>query len=391
VTVASVYEKKPGEYEVQFPGLFRPRETIWLGRVAHDFAQDFANRVDELLRAARNGRPLAPVTDFWLGELPHKFRKRLAAHGLVDAHPAGTLSQLCTYCIAQADVEPGTLQKYRDARANLLDFFGDRPLHRITPGDCDAFAKWLRKDGRRPNGGELATATVEKRVEQAKLFFAAAVRKRWLNSNPFDGVRTPKRANKDRERFVPRDVALKLMEAATPEMRLVIALARFGGLRIPSEIWPLELTWINREEEHLKVMAPKTRRHAHKRWRFVPLFPEIRGPLADALDAAPDGATLLFPKQDITATALRNRLERLCLQCGVLPWPKLWQNMRSTRETELVNEGYPLHTVCTWLGNSPRVAFQNYLQVVKEHHQRAVAGECRTSPQSGDQAPKTTA
>lgn len=44
------------------------------------------------------------------------------------------------------------------------------------------------------------------------------------------------------------------------------------------------------------------------------------------------------------------------------PWPKLFQNMRSSRETDLAAV-FPIHVVCAWLGNSPAVARKHYLQV----------------------------
>ncbi len=36
---------------------------------------------------------------------------------------------------------------------------------------------------------------------------------------------------------------------------------------------------------------------------------------------------------------------RAAMRAGLTPWPKLWQNLRSSRETELV-ETYPIHVVC---------------------------------------------
>ena len=69
-------------------------------------------------------------------------------------------------------------------------------------------------------------------------------------------------------------------------------------------------------------------------------------------------------------------MERLCLRCGILPWPKIWQNLRSTRETELVDSGIPIHVVCQWIGNSPAIALKHYLQVAKEHSERALGDTC---------------
>lgn len=52
------------------------------------------------------------------------------------------------------------------------------------------------------------------------------------------------------------------------------------------------------------------------------------------------------------------------------PWPKLFQNLRSARQTEL--EGtFPSHVVCKWIGNSPKVASKHYLQVTEEHYEKA--------------------
>ena len=61
------------------------------------------------------------------------------------------------------------------------------------------------------------------------------------------------------------------------------------------------------------------------------------------------------------------------------PWPKLFQNCRSSRETELAEE-YPVQVVCSWIGNSVRVAAKHYLQVTEDHFSKAVqytaASEC---------------
>src|SRR6185295_7207846 len=40
-------------------------------------------------------------------------------------------------------------------------------------------------------------------------------------------------------------------------------------------------------------------------------------------------------------------------------WPKLFHNLRASRQTELMRE-YDLATVCKWIGNSPAVAAKHY-------------------------------
>jgi hypothetical protein len=67
---------------------------------------------------------------------------------------------------------------------------------------------------------------------------------------------------------------------------------------------------------------------------------------------------------------LRTGLLRILRRAGVEPWPRLYQNLRSSRETELA-ETFPIHVVAEWLGNSPKTALAHYTQVTEDHFQRA--------------------
>ena len=69
-----------------------------------------------------------------------------------------------------------------------------------------------------------------------------------------------------------------------------------------------------------------------------------------------------------------NRGER----AGVASWPKPFQNLRASRETELAR-AFPLHVVTEWLGNTPQIALKHYLQVTDEDFARA----CVRSPSTG--------
>lgn len=75
---------------------------------------------------------------------------------------------------------------------------------------------------------------------------------------------------------------------------------------------------------------------------------------------------------------LRTRLMKTISRAGLEPWPKLFHNLRATRETELAAD-FPLHVVCKWIGNSIQVATRNYLQVRDEDSERA-AGDVRQNP-----------
>lgn len=179
-------------------------------------------------------------------------------------------------------------------------------------------------------------------------------------------------ANRERDHFVTREEADRVV-AACPDVawRVLFALSRFGGLRCPSET--LKLRWEDLDWEHnrMTVRSPKTEQHKGGASRVVPIFPELRPFLLDAFDQAEEGAEYVVARYRDTSANLRTQLTKIIKLAGLEPWPKLWQNMRATRETELA-ESFPAHVVSAWIGNSQIVAAKHYLQVTESHFERAV-------------------
>lgn len=173
----------------------------------------------------------------------------------------------------------------------------------------------------------------------------------------------------DREHFVTRaDAQLVLDACPDAEWRLIFALARFGGLRVPSELLALRWRDIDWGASRFRVTSPK-KAHAGKASRTVPIFPELLPYLRDAFEAAEDGAEYVISKH--RNTNLRTRLGKIIRRAGLEPWPKLFMNLRASCETELVKE-HPIHVVTDWLGNTPSVAAKHYLQTTEADYRRAL-------------------
>jgi len=64
-------------------------------------------------------------------------------------------------------------------------------------------------------------------------------------------------------------------------------------------------------------------------------------------------------------------LEKIITRAGLVPWEKPMQNLRATRETELLAH-YPAKDVTSWLGNSPDVANKHYAMTMQASFDRAV-------------------
>ncbi|MEZ6073383.1 MAG: site-specific integrase [Pirellulales bacterium] len=173
--------------------------------------------------------------------------------------------------------------------------------------------------------------------------------------------------------FVRREEAQQLIDAAPDvEWRLIVALPRFGGVRCPSEVLSLKWEHIDWEHARVTVPSPKTAHHAGMVSRVIPLFPELRPYLEDALEMSGCSEYCITRYRDRN-TNLRTGLERIAAKAGIQMWPKPFQNMRSTRETELASE-FPQHVACRWMGNSQTVAAKHYLQLTDEHFAKAICG-----------------
>jgi integrase len=374
--MASLITRKNGRWELQWRTPDGRRPCVRLGKITQQKAEEFKRFVERIVESKKATIELDVPTRVWLASLSADMLSRLVKLGLIadQARPAQTLEELLDYCQDQLDVQAGTQTTHNNARHNLVDFFGHiRDIASITDGDAKEFRRGLLKSGNRLTGGGLSEATTTKRCQIARQFFAMAVDKQWLTSNPFACLKGGTMHNPERAAFISTDMVDELMDASPDcEWRLIIALARYGGLRCPSEVMKLRWEWVDWNKQTIRVHAPKTAHHRNHKWRTIPIFLELRPYLDAAWDKVPDGTDrYVIHDMRFTNQKLRIRMLRTIKDAGLTPWPRLWQNLRATRETEL-QDHFPMKCVTSWIGNSAAIAEKHYLQVTKDHIDRAV-------------------
>ena len=325
-------------------------------------------RVEQLNVTAIHGHAMEEDTARWLEERDEILLDKLANAGLIAKLERATLDAFITaFKDGRSDIKDRTKMKYETTRKELVAFFGkNKPLREITSGDADDFRQMLIGKKRGEN-------TIRKHVSVAKVFFNAAKKRRLVRENPFDHLSSATQSNTKRFYFVARDETDKVIEACPDaEWRLIFALARYGGLRCPSELLLLRLNDVNWAEDKITIHSPKTEHHAGHESRTIPIFSELRPYLEEIdLQAAPGTVYFINRYRDSANANLRTQLKRIIENAGLTPWPKLFQNLRSTRQTEL-EERFPSHVVCAWIGNSRAVAAKHYLQVTDAHFAKAV-------------------
>lgn len=379
--MASVSFDANGSCFIQFVTADRRRPTIRIGKRSRDAAEKIKTKIEALSSAKISGQPLDNATAKWVRGLAPTLYDKIAAAGLLTKRAlAGqvTLAALLNdYIDNRYDVKPSTSILYGNARRNLIDKFGaNRLIDSITPADADDWRRWLAKpknaDDPQAGGQDLAPETVRQRCRIAKQFFRDAARRKLIDESPFADMKgVSAKGNRDKDHFVTRDDAAKVLAACPDdEWRLIFALARFGGMRCPSEVLLLRWGDVNWDANRITVRSPKTEHHEGKDSRVMPLFPELRPYLESLWDVAPEGSEFVITRYRETEVNLRTRLRAIARAAGLKPWPKSFVALRSTRRTEL-QEQFADYVLNDWFGHSSRVAERHYLQVTDAHFEAA--------------------
>lgn len=362
-------------YRVAFRDEHGTRKAVRLSGVSKKDAGEICSKVQAIVSARISGAPLANSVADWLSNAGDELHGKLAAAGLCDERKAATLGDWLDRYIAtrRAKVADSTVASWLAARRRLTEYLGEnRDLRSIAPADAAAWQEQLQ--------GRYARATIANVTKKAKQFFADAADTGYVDASPFTKLVAGSMANDDRNVYVPAADVLRIIDDHAPnaEWRLLIALGRFGGLRVPSEALLLRWEDIDWQAGTMRVTSPKTVRHG-KGYRVVPLFSELRRYLEEAFDPTEERC---IPSYSGRGCNLRTSLLKLIEKAKLKPWPRPWHNLRASRQTDLAAL-YPLHTVTAWLGNTPSVATEHYLSVLPEHMAAAVAGP-EPKPQGGD-------
>jgi hypothetical protein len=139
------------------------------------------------------------------------------------------------------------------------------------------------------------------------------------------------------------------------------------------------------ENDRMTVRSPKSERHEGHEKRVVPLFAELRPYLEAALAEADKNAEYIItlPAVERFRNGLGNkpnlatRMQKFIRQTGLEPWSEFFQNLRTSRQTELAKR-FPEHVVCEWIGNSQIVAREFYLRVTDDDYASAASEEWLT-------------
>lgn len=382
--MASITSDGNGNRTIQFVAADKKRRSIRLGKVPKKLAEAVKLRVEALNAAAITRLPWDADLAAWVAGIGEQLAAKLAAVKLIPLRESRKLKEFLDNYIAgragDGATKPATLITIHRVSHDLVDFFkAGADLRGINTEEAEKFKKYYQDKG-------LAPATSYRRLKMAKMLFGFAMKLKLVSENPFANVRGKNINPTGRRYHLSLGDTLTLLRVANPSWRIIIALARLAGLRTPSETLSLRWEHVNFSTGRMSVPEPKNERHEGRGTRIVPIFAALRPYLEEARKLAAPGEVYVVGgatgetyreaghgPNGWMGSNLRTTFLKIIDRAGLTPWPKLFQNLRSSCETDLM-QYHPIHVVTAWLGNTPKIALGHYLQTLDRDFEKAIGG-----------------
>jgi integrase len=391
--MASVVKRINGRKSIQFTDANGKRRELRIGKASDVQANKVRVHVEAILADKLANRPHDVETLKWIHNLSKKLFVRAEAVGLVSGASRAfiSLGEFLDECMQEVQKnEENTYIFYKNTRRNLISFFGtERRLSSITADDAAAFRSFLETLPKSRGKGTLSPATVNRRIGATRTFFKMARKRKIIMESPFEDVKAGEQVNRSRLQFITEETIAKVL-LACPDAQwyAIVCLARYGGVRCPSEIVPLKWEHIDWENRRVLIHCVKTKRLPGKETRLIPLFPQLERAFLKLAARLPvygdERDTYVIPRYRSPKANLRTQFEKILKRAGVEPWPRLLQNLRASREKDLSRQ-FPLEVAADWIGNTSRIALKHYLGTTDEDFAAALGD--KKPPQNPPQQP----
>ena len=160
----------------------------------------------------------------------------------------------------------------------------------------------------------------------------------------------------------------------------IIALARIGGLRCPSELKQLRWADIFWGQKQFLVRSPKTEHHDGKSERIVPLFYDLQVELdRHFLSDETEGNEFVIQGLQKTAWNLRTPFQKIADNAGLGTIIRPFDNMRMSRSNEILARwGEAKESL--WIGHTVKVMKEHYLHLKDEDFAKAAEEKHMQNP-----------
>ncbi len=378
--MASVCDDPNGRRRIAFVAPSGDRKAIRLGKIDRKTADSIARHLEAILASKVTGAPISRETAFWVAQMPGGLKEKFVLAGLLEPERvAPTFAELSEKYFARKDIKDSTKSIRRYWQSTLAQYFGEKKVDQVDSLDGDGLRDFLLER-------DLEGATVGRMLRFARQIFTMAVREKWITVSPLESLAHNFREGQGKQReYIEAEKVKVWMDSAPAPWRTLVALARFGGLRAPSEALGLRWADVDLPNRKMTVTSPKTEAQG-KAWRVVPIRPDLAEILEEAWDTAKDGAEFVValdqyrtPRENgWHGVNVRQQFDRLTRMAGLAPIKKPFRIFRSSCLTDWARE-FPIHSVAQWAGHTVQVAGKHYLTPLDKDFQEATKAAQKTA------------
>lgn len=383
--MASLSKDPRGMWRIQWKQVGGKRHTLWVGKSSNREAGAILRHVEELIDASQSRRSCSRETAVWLEDCSTELLNKLSKAGLIDleaSKPKPTFADLAQVYYGRGDIGESTKSIRRYWAASIVGVIGDKPCDQVTPEDTERLRDELLHQG-------LKKITVGRMLRFTRQLLEIAVSKKHITENPMAGLKHNFREG----RTAPRDYicpnrAEEILRVMPTPWKIMTALARFAGLRSPSE--SLLLRWsdvyLDVECPYLHVTSPKTESQG-KAWRKVPVSPRLAEILREGKpgDVRPTDFVVDLPayrkprKGGFHGVNTRQQFNRILEKSGIGMIKNAFKVFRSSCVTDWAMH-HPVHVVAAWAGHTVTVAGKHYLTLVDADWVKATSTSAVAAP-----------
>ncbi|WP_417739671.1 tyrosine-type recombinase/integrase [Rosistilla oblonga] len=368
------------------------RKNVTIGKVSTSEARKFAAQVDAVINHNRHGsKTLPPELLAWVQSLSDMHKTQLGELGLIDYRTNDmTVGELgwnfeADYkqrndVGAKSISNVGVMLRNRISKIENVGLKEIEPVMRSVHTTAEPVfsesAKMLITDFNSWQRNFYAQATWSRDNKMFRTIGHWAVRQGICQHSPFSLFPVGSMVNEERNEHVPAEWVVDAMDSClSPDIRITFALGRFAGLRTCSEVRTLKWRDVDLDSATLTIIDSKK-----KKPRVMPLFDHVRAELER--QRLTTGNTRFVVSEEMrsrSASATYQRAKEAVSRSGRIPWVRLFQNLRSSCENDLL-EIFPERKVAVWIGHTVKVSRAHYQKMRQRDCDNAIEAARQLSP-----------
>ncbi len=251
-----------------------------------------------------------------------------------------------------------TIRNYESDFRSLVAFLGADDTRALSVSKLMTMPTWLAGQAGKVQGTKQTAGAVRRKLAGYSSFTRWLVKRGDLSSNPFDAVDRPKLPKRLPRPISPEAIAsLLALPEATVQDRAMLAIMRYGGLRI-SEVASLCIEDVDLQHGAMRVIGKGNKE------RVLPILEQLRPYLVAWLDQRRVGPGSLFINRSgrrWSTDGIRTRLIGLARTHGVAGFTP--HRVRHTFGTWAIRAGVKLRVVQQMMGHENPATTTLYAEV----------------------------